>query len=155
MAQEVIKARLVDIPGSKFGRYVHAEGYGLICRHAWHAEDGPLFEQLKSAAQRVRTSAGVETGHESWDGTTYMLHPKTETRQVEHCLYYNDPHNSGARALYESAVGCVRVGDVVSFSVAAPGVGRVTYRVTTMDDKGIYGVVVNSTVRELRPSEVQ
>lgn len=41
------------------------------------------------------------------------------------------------------------VGDIVTHFVAAPGTGRVVYRVTRIDDKGAWGVVVEDTVREM------
>jgi hypothetical protein len=44
-----------------------------------------------------------------------------------------------------------RVGDVVRVMVQAPAIGYIDYRVTRIDAQGIYGVVVQNTVREIYP----
>jgi hypothetical protein len=47
------------------------------------------------------------------------------------------------------------VGDIITHDVAAPGTGRVVYRITRVDDRGAWGVVVSSTVRDLTAAEVE
>jgi hypothetical protein len=44
-----------------------------------------------------------------------------------------------------------RVGDVVRVTFEAPAIGYVEYRVTRIDARGIHGVRVRSTVREIYP----
>ena len=39
--------------------------------------------------------------------------------------------------------------------LAAPGTGRVTHRVTRVDERGVWGVEVENTGRELQPWEVR
>jgi len=48
-----------------------------------------------------------------------------------------------------------QVGDLVVHSVAAPGTGLVTYRITRLDNEGAWGVVVNNSVRDLTRADVQ
>jgi hypothetical protein len=48
-----------------------------------------------------------------------------------------------------------RVGDTLCSFAGAPGTGRVIERITRMDATGIYGVVVENTMRELEPWEVE
>lgn len=52
--------------------------------------------------------------------------------------------------------GPVKLGDTVTYDVAAPGTGRVEYVVTRIDRDGTaYGVKTNDTSRELEPWEVE
>ena len=44
-------------------------------------------------------------------------------------------------------------GDHCVIWAGAPGIGRVVYRVTRLDEKGLWGVEVENTIRELDPSE--
>lgn len=46
-------------------------------------------------------------------------------------------------------------GDEYVVSVAAPGYGQTVYRVTRVTENGLYGVVVESTVRELTEGMVR
>lgn len=48
-----------------------------------------------------------------------------------------------------------RVGQTVVHHAAAPGTGRTVYRVCLIDEKGVWGRVVMSTVRELEPWETR
>jgi hypothetical protein len=67
-------------------------------------------------------------------------------------LTYNDPeHPDGIvvpSEMYEDAMYNHKVGDIVRHEVGAPGIGYVKYRITRMDETGIYAVVVKSTARE-------
>ena len=44
-----------------------------------------------------------------------------------------------------------RIGDVVRVKFQAPAIGYIEYQVTRIDEQGIHGVKVRSTVRELYP----
>ena len=44
-----------------------------------------------------------------------------------------------------------RVGDVVRITFQAPASGYIDYRVTRIDARGIHGVMVQNTVREIYP----
>jgi hypothetical protein len=44
-----------------------------------------------------------------------------------------------------------RVGDVVRVTFQAPAIGYIDYRVTRIDARGIQGVRVRNTVREIYP----
>lgn len=47
------------------------------------------------------------------------------------------------------------VGDKVTYSVAAPGIGTVTYRIAAIDENGQYwGILIADNSRILDPSEV-
>jgi hypothetical protein len=46
------------------------------------------------------------------------------------------------------------VGESRSWAVAAPGIGRIKYRVTRIDSEGVWGVMIEDTTRILDPSEV-
>lgn len=48
----------------------------------------------------------------------------------------------------------IKVGQTLTYTAAAPGTGKVTYRVTRIDEKGAHGFRVKNTIRELQPSEV-
>ena len=44
-------------------------------------------------------------------------------------------------------VALYAVGDTLTAWAGAPGVGRIVYRVTKVDDAGLWGVVVENTIR--------
>lgn len=44
-----------------------------------------------------------------------------------------------------------RVGDLVRVTFQAPAIGYIDYRVTRIDARGIHGVKVRNTVREIYP----
>lgn len=48
------------------------------------------------------------------------------------------------------------VGQTVSYDAAAPGIGRVIYKVTRVDDNGrAYGVLIENTMREMTAKEAR
>lgn len=53
-----------------------------------------------------------------------------------------------------SFYGMYEVGDITFSDAAAPGTGRIVHRVTRKDETGLYGVVVENTIREMEPWEV-
>lgn len=57
--------------------------------------------------------------------------------------------------LYLKAKAENKVGDEVTHHAGAPGTGYVTWRITRIDDTGVWGFQVENTVRELEPSEVE
>lgn len=57
--------------------------------------------------------------------------------------------------VYEEYTRTRKVGDVVRAYAGAPGTGHVDHRITRIDDTGVYGVVVEDTIRELTPEEVR
>jgi hypothetical protein len=46
-------------------------------------------------------------------------------------------------------------GALITQDVAAPGIGRATYRITRVDAAGAWGICVASTVRDLTIDEVR
>jgi len=46
------------------------------------------------------------------------------------------------------------IGETVGVSAAAPGTGRTLYKITRITDEGVYGVIIEDTVRILSPAEV-
>lgn len=88
------------------------------------------------------------------------LFPKEEDE--EECIYHAmvfDPEISMEKEViseaYMTAMKYYHVGDKVRHTVSAPGIGFVEYLITRMDEKGIWGVVIANTVRELTPEEVE
>lgn len=57
-------------------------------------------------------------------------------------------------SLYLDAVAHRSVGDVVRAWASAPGTGYTDMRITRIDETGVYGELVCSTVRELQAWEV-
>lgn len=55
---------------------------------------------------------------------------------------------------YLNAVKKRKVGDTTYAFAGAPGTGRIVHRITRIDAEGVYGVEIENTIRELRPSEV-
>lgn len=55
---------------------------------------------------------------------------------------------------YLDAVANKKVGDVITIHAGAPGCGYVKYRITSIDDEGVCGIVIEDTVRELEAWEV-
>jgi hypothetical protein len=45
-------------------------------------------------------------------------------------------------------------GKEISCSVSAPGIGKVTYKITRIDHSGMWGYVVKNDIRDLEPWEV-
>lgn len=54
---------------------------------------------------------------------------------------------------YLHAVECRKVGDRLTAYAGAPGTGHVTHVITRIDEKGVWGIEVENTMRELSPSE--
>lgn len=48
-----------------------------------------------------------------------------------------------------------KIGAKFAAEVAAPGTGRIVYRITRIDVHGMCGVVIEDTSRDLRPDEVR
>lgn len=55
---------------------------------------------------------------------------------------------------YEQAKQSRSIGDEICIHVSAPGTGHILYSITHIDEHGIYGVIVENTVRELTADEV-
>lgn len=51
-------------------------------------------------------------------------------------------------------VGDKKLGDVLAMAVGAPGIGTVTYKITRIDDEGVYGYLLEDNSRILEPWEV-
>ncbi|MHC4316115.1 MAG: LIM domain-containing protein, partial [Planctomycetota bacterium] len=47
-----------------------------------------------------------------------------------------------------------QLGDEVTYSVAAPGIGTFTYRITRINDKQYWGILISDNTRIQDPSEV-
>lgn len=48
----------------------------------------------------------------------------------------------------------LEVGKTYTYQASAPGIGQTTYRFTREGHEGMYGVMIEDTVRELEPWEV-
>lgn len=77
-----------------------------------------------------------------------LVYPPTCVR------YVNGEPKSVDYDCYVEAMDNRKVGDVVTAYAGAPGTGHISHRITRMDTSGVYGVVVENTMRELDPSEV-
>jgi len=51
-------------------------------------------------------------------------------------------------------VDALRVNGLYGYDVSAPCCGRVVYRITKIDERGAWGVLVSNTVRELTRADV-
>ena len=85
-----------------------------------------------------------------------------EDEPEERCIYYPsilDPNVSMEEEVsndqYILAMQNYKIGDKVRLFVSAPGIGHYDYQITRMDETGIWGIVVESTARELTPEEVR
>ena len=82
----------------------------------------------------------------------------TETRIYgPHCWQaetLDGPLRKIANASYVDAMATMIVGDEISMFAAAPGTGRMVYKITRMDESGVFGVITENTMRDLHPSEV-
>ena len=47
------------------------------------------------------------------------------------------------------------VGETIVESVAAPGIGKVSWKVTRVDRRGVWGVVTKNTVREMTAADAK
>lgn len=56
--------------------------------------------------------------------------------------------------LYHDTVAKKKVGDLLCHSVSAPGYGHVTYRITQIDETGVYAEVVENTSGIFDPDDV-
>lgn len=52
-------------------------------------------------------------------------------------------------------IDTLAVGQLVTHSMAAPGTGHITYKVTRVDEQGAWGTVVEDTSRILTRREVE
>jgi len=48
-----------------------------------------------------------------------------------------------------------KVGNRITESSAAPGIGSITWEVTRIDERGIWGIVVENSIREMTPAEAR
>lgn len=55
--------------------------------------------------------------------------------------------------LYEEAMATKKVGDLITHQASAPGCGYTTYRITRMGPNGVFGVIVENTMRVMDPEE--
>jgi hypothetical protein len=88
-----------------------------------------------------------------------------QKRGKEFCLYppkiyggyaSGDPRNDEAHDydLYIKTMQENKVGDRITHTYAAPGIGQVTYKITRMDETGVYAKVVRDSGRILTISDV-
>lgn len=56
--------------------------------------------------------------------------------------------------LYTEGMKKLSVGQVLRQHVCTPGTGYIEYRITRLDETGIYGIEIENTIRELTVSEV-
>lgn len=40
-----------------------------------------------------------------------------------------------------------KAGDNITFDAGAPGIGKVTYKITRIDNKGVWGIEISNTIR--------
>lgn len=57
--------------------------------------------------------------------------------------------------LYNEFVRDYEVGDLWQHGVAAPGCGMISYRITEINETGVYGYIVTDTSRTLEAWEVK
>lgn len=70
-------------------------------------------------------------------------------------LVYGNPDAAGRRIRHLNKFWVDhKPGDVVTVRASAPGSGYIVYQVTKKDDEGLYGKVLENTIRILHPSEV-
>lgn len=76
------------------------------------------------------------------------------------CWSYNGPDGPMDEPVekpyecYLHTVATKKVGDTLCAYAGAPGTGRVVHRITRIDETGVYGIVIENTIRELEPWEV-
>jgi len=56
---------------------------------------------------------------------------------------------------YIRAVKLNKIGDTVVHHAAAPGTGSISYRITRIDETGVYAEEISNNIRELQPWEVE
>lgn len=78
-------------------------------------------------------------------------------RLVESRTHYchDESHPAGGYYMDNPEFARVKVGDEVCHDVAAPGYGRRVYRITAIDAKGAWGILVKDTVGELTEGMVR
>jgi len=84
-------------------------------------------------------NAGADAGGE-------LLYPPT---------VYDGEGNEHPYSIYYDTMKNYSVGDTVTSSAAAPGYGKISHRITRMDDTGVYGVETENTIQELEPWMVE
>jgi len=85
---------------------------------------------------------------------------RDEIELVEHRFVYSFNHPDAVKdgpdakpVREERTIDCA-VGEEVTHSASAPGTGKVTYRITRIDEEGAWGFVIANSVRELTVAEV-
>lgn len=128
--------------------------------------DDCVFESLRGGRDGA-TDWECERFYRSLDEHHLQLHVRSITMNKERKIYprrvitYNAPHSDGDtpveidNELYLETVRTKKVGDLVVAHAGAPGTGRLVERITRIADDAIYGVVVEDTIRDLKPWEVQ
>jgi len=66
---------------------------------------------------------------------------------------FNDPDFPEGHLVRNAHYQHLLPGDICKHSVAAPGYGHVTYRITRTDEQGAWGVVIENTVRIARAED--
>ena len=90
-----------------------------------------------------------------WRKIVAELFEEPEEELLYPPIVYDGEGNEHPYELYYMHMEKNKVGDIVRSSIAAPGYGYVEYRITRMDDSGIYGVLVNDQSGELEPWMVE
>ena len=81
---------------------------------------------------------------------------KTHERLVDSRRHFvHDPLGDSGRMVDNPHFRNLQVGAEISMSVAAPGYGSITYRITRVDTDGAWGIVVKNTVRIMTAAEAR
>ena len=78
---------------------------------------------------------------------------KNERLMLPRFSYSYSAENGSVRV--ETGLPAVKPGDTMREAVAAPGIGTVTWRVTRVDKRGMWGVITENAAREMTPAEAK
>ena len=141
------------IPVKEFGNvigHVWQEGPG-----DWHAEESMegmswgMIDTQAEAEELIRDVYDEVDHYKSTveeDNSEKLLYPPT---------VYDGEGNEKSYDIYHTVMNTKRVGDTVSSSAAAPGMGGTVHRITRMDDTGVYGIKIEDSVQIMEPWMVE
>lgn len=115
-----------------------------------------VLRQMNALCDRCGARGIPGCSHVSCGGIFVRTKPQSRKEvRIYPPFVYTGKNKRVRYELYDEAVKKNKVGDLVTHFASAPGVGKITYEISKIDETGVYGRVLFDSIRELEPSEVR
>lgn len=116
--------------------------------------DPEMHPDLKALLDKVSLSPGFQAFHNRKPIPEQDYDPDDSLCQDDYNYLTGRPPYSNEPLINLGRIPGAQIGDRISIDAAAPGTGSTLYIIKYIDDKGVYGWVISSTVGELDPRSV-